>query len=450
MKVLLGWIYIVVVVASSVSAGAVTNSSSSSSSSSESKAASKAAAAAAVAEAEANAKTTSAAKAKAIEISPIKLRKRSPLKVFILCGQSNMQGHGYMNTKKEDDTASKFRNGTLEWMVDTYPDEYRKLKNNETNTTTTTTTTTGGEGNWKQRDDVWITYNRQSIGNVLQHINQYGKLIPGYGGDPGQEGHQMGPELGFGYELGDALNNNDKEDENNNILLIKIGWGGRSLAVDFRPPSSGGTTGLYYESVIESIYNTLKRLPQLFPEYQSLYGGSSDEGRTGYEISGFAWHQGWNDGCDTNMTKEYEYNLANLIRDIRIDLDTPDLPVSIGVSGMNGWQNKDYDSDSDENIYDTTREDIIAAQFAVGNETLYPEFSGTVLSVETRSFFRTPYDDPDDPDGQGHGQSPGNHVHHWNNNCESYWLIGSSMGKAMVELLKIQSLRNKFNIAFNN
>jgi hypothetical protein len=400
-----GWIcFVVVAAASSVSAVVAITSSLSSSSS-----------------------ASTAEKATSLSVStPIK----SPLKVFILCGQSNMQGHGYMDTRNDfvNDTGSKFRNGTLEWMVDTYPEKYGKLKN--------TNNTNGGEGNWKQRDDIWITYNRQFVGNVRPEINQYSKLIPGYGGDPGQEGHQMGPELGFGYELGDALNNNDKEEDNNNILLLKIGWGGRSLAVDFRPPSSGGTTGLYYESVIASIYKTLSKVSSLFPDYQSLYGES------GYEISGFAWHQGWNDGCDTNMTKEYEYNLANLIRDIRIDLDTPGLPVSIGVSGMSGWRDS---NDSGR------REDIIEAQFAVGNETLYPEFRGTVISVETRSFFRTPYDnDTDDPYGQVHGQSPGNHLYHWNNNCESYWLVGSSMGKAMIELLKIQSMRNKFNIAFNN
>jgi hypothetical protein len=379
-----GWIcFVVVAAASSVSAVVATTSSLSSSSS-----------------------ASTAEKATSLSVStPIK----SPLKVFILCGQSNMQGHGYMDTRNDfvNDTGSKFRNGTLEWMVDTYPEKYGKLKN--------TNNTNGGEGNWKQRDDIWITYNRQFVGNVRPEINQYSKLIPGYGGDPGQEGHQMGPELGFGYELGDALNNNDKEEDNNNILLLKIGWGGRSLAVDFRPPSSGGTTGLYYESVIASIYKTLSKVSSLFPDYQSLYGES------GYEISGFAWHQGWNDGCDTNMTKEYEYNLANLIRDIRIDLDTPNLPVSIGVSGMSGWK----DSDSGR------REDIIAAQFAVGNETLYPEFKGTVKSVETRSFFRTPY--------SFSGQSPGNQVYHWNNNCESYWLVGSTMGKAMIELLNNQN-----------
>jgi len=342
---------------------------------------------------------------------------KKTLKVFILVGQSNMQGHGFM---KKRDNNGNFRNGTLEWMIETYPEKYSKLKekNNSTLTLNSNSTvggnkTSGAGGNWRQRDDVWIVYNRQeNIDNTGPQFNQHGYLVAGYGGDRPQQHSRMGPELGFGYEVGDALNrhNDDDNDEDNNnqknILLIKIAWGGKSLAVDFRPPSSSGTTGLYYEAVMATVSKTLNELSHLFPNYQSLYGDS------GYEISGWVWHQGWND-CKkhSGMAEEYEYNLSNLIRDIRIDLKTPNLPVSIGVSGMQGW-------DGGKNI-----ETIIAAQFAVANHTKYPEFAGTVQSVETRSYFRNKT------------QSPGDEKYHWNNNCESYWLIGQSMGKAMVELL---------------
>lgn len=41
------------------------------------------------------------------------------------------------------------------------------------------------------------------------------------------------------------------------------------------------------------------------------------EGRTP-EIAGAVWHQGWNDGCSEEQVKEYEQNLGNLIRDIRL------------------------------------------------------------------------------------------------------------------------------------
>ena len=228
----------------------------------------------------------------------------------------------------------------------------------------------------------------------------------------------MGPELGFGWTLGD--------DGDENIVLIKIAWGGRSLAVDFRPPSSGGTTGLYYESMLATTFKTLSRLSQLFPDYNNRQDNDDTDygnAKIGHEIAGFAWHQGWNDGCDFNMTAEYESNLANLIRDVRTDLGVPDLPVSIGVSGMNGWK----DPPSHDNIDEPPdrRTAIIAAQFAVANATLYPEFKGTVASVETRSFHRPPKP-----------ASPGDQVYHWNNNCESYWLIGKAMGQAMINLIR--------------
>ena len=237
-----------------------------------------------------------------------------PLKIFLLVGQSNMQGHGYMSEKNEQ---GQYYNGTLNWMVETYPELYGKLQQGVDPITNAT--------RWVPREDVWITYNRQSVGDVRADINQYGPLVPGYGGDPGQQGSQLGPELGFGWTLGDALPPGQQ------ILLLKIAWGGRSLAGDFRPPSSdNGTTGLYYESMIGNTYRTLSRLPDLFP---GSYSGS-------YELAGFVWHQGWNDGCDKDMSAEYEYNLANLIRDVRHDLGVPDLPVTIAVSGFEGFSNK--------------------------------------------------------------------------------------------------------------
>ena len=107
----------------------------------------------------------------------------------------------------------------------------------------------------------------------------------------------------------------------------------------------------------------------------------------------------------------------NLIRDVRIDLGIPDLPISIGVSGMGGWNANER------------RTDIVNAQLALSNATKYPEFEGTVASVETRDFYR-----------EKEPVSPGDQGYHWNNNCESYWLIGQAMGEAMVDLI-----RNKKN-----
>ena len=182
-------------------------------------------------------------------------------------------------------------------------------------------------------------------------------------------------------------------------MLVKVAWGGRSLARDFRPPSSGGTTGLYYEAFLVDVFRTLAGLAEIVPGYTH---------ERGYELAGFAWHQGWNGGCNNTMVEEYESNLANLNRDVRVDLGAPNLPVSIGVSGMVGWQPDDY-----------RRIRLINAQLAVVNATRYPEFDGTVASVETRDFY-----------WEARPARPGDQVYHWNNNCESYWLIGEAMGKA--------------------
>lgn len=90
----------------------------------------------------------------------------------------------------------------------------------------------------------------------------------------------FGPELGFGQVMGDALQNQ--------ILIIKAAWGGRSLYKDFRPPSSGGTVGPTYLQMINTVKESLAELKKRFPAYD---GGGS-------ELSGFVWWHGWNDHID--------------------------------------------------------------------------------------------------------------------------------------------------------
>ena len=158
------------------------------------------------------------------------------------------------------------------------------------------------------REDVWV----ENAG--LWPSTNRGPLTLGYGCNP----NNFGPEAGFGLVLGDLFENQ--------VLIIKTAWGGRSLYKDFRPPSSGGKVGPTYLQMIEAVKTVLANLKHEFPGY--------DEG--GYELSGFVWWHGWNDYIDANNHEyepgpgEYEQNLLNLIRDLRKDLNAPRLPIVIG------------------------------------------------------------------------------------------------------------------------
>ena len=293
-----------------------------------------------------------------------------PLKVFILAGQSNilagqsnMEGVG----KIKADPKRNDGRGSLEYLV----------KNSKT--ARQFAHTIDRNGKWIIRDDAWISY-----------LDRRGKLTVGFGARK----DTIGPEFQFGHVVGDALKNP--------VLLIKTAWGGKSLVKDFRPPTSGGKTGVYYDEMVKIIKNTLADLKTHAPGY---------DGRAGYEIAGLAWHQGWNDGLTKPAVAEYETNLANLIVDLRRDLGVKQLPVVIAASGFGGWKQKI-----------DRRLGIINAQLAVAKR---PEFKGTVKSVETRGYFRQP------------DESPGRQGYHWNLNAETYFLIGDAMGRAMLDLLDL-------------
>ena len=239
------------------------------------------------------------------------------------------------------------------------------------------------QGRWTVREDVWVRY-KPEHGPVKAGPLTLGFTV--YGGR-----HHFGPELQFGHVLGDYFDNQ--------VLLIKTAWGGKSLYRDFRPPSSGGTVGPYYTKMLADIREALAELKTDFPNYD---GG-------GYELAGFVWYQGWNDGCEPRTAvPEYEQNLVNFIRDVRKDLNAPRLPFVIGeltgpwVQAPGEWA--------------TLRKAQAAA-------AARPEFRGTVVFVETHDFVRKPEDSPN----PGHG-------HHEFGNAETYFLVGNALGTAMKSL----------------
>lgn len=291
------------------------------------------------------------------------------LKVFILAGQSNMEGHARIET--------------FDYIGDD-PATAPLLKQMR-----------GADGKPAIADHTWISY---LTGHYEGNANGEGtgKLTAGYGArgsKPTEDGGKIGPEFTFGLTMDAKL----KEP----VLLIKTAWGGRSLNTEFRPPSAGPyefseaqiaqmqkqgkdvdaemakkaqEAGRFYKFMIDHVKSVLADPKRVCPAYDPVVG---------YEIAGFVWFQGFNDLVDggtypngsdgkTRDYSKYSELLAHFIRDVRKDLSAPKMPFVIGVLGIDGLQAK---------------EGIVSFRKAMAAPASMPEFQGNVAAVETAPFW---------------------------------------------------------------
>ena len=266
-----------------------------------------------------------------------------PLKVFILAGQSNMDGQADVRTI---DFLGEDKDAACAALLQTFKPDGKTFVT---------------------RDDVWV-----ASGSI------YSNLQTGFGGrrDYSKLGTCIGPEYAFGYYMGEAL------DEQ--VLLIKYGPGGTSLLSSWRPPSAGPTgdptadaaeldqatvdkwfgghggkvIGCQYRVLVRYVHETLADLKKHFPTYNEI---------DGYEIAGFVWFQGYNDlGC----TKEqYSSALVALIKDLRTEFKAPAMKAVIGVMGVNGVKNEGG-----------KQEGVRGGQRFINT---VPEFEGNARAIET-------------------------------------------------------------------
>ncbi len=290
------------------------------------------------------------------------MESKKPVKVFLLAGQSNMEGQGVVSMDHP-----QYYNGGRGNLVNTMKDPekarlYKHLKDDK--------------GEWVVRNDVKISFRDRS-----------GALTIGYTGYGGSS--HIGPELQFGHVVGDYYAEP--------VLLIKTAWGGKSLFEDFRPPSSPGPIGLFYTQMVRDIHKALDNMGKNFPDLN----GSR------YDLAGFVWMQGWNDMCNPAAIPQYETNLINLVKDLRREFRSPDLPVVIGELG-NGGPEAGGNMAAFRKAQRKAAEQIADARFVI-----------------THDFWRDPE------------QSPNvSHGHHWCGNSESYFLIGDALGRAMTKLIE--------------
>ena len=122
-------------------------------------------------------------------------------------------------------------------------------------------------------------------------------------------------------------------------------------------------------------------IKRVYPNYDA---------EAGHELAGFVWFQGWNDMVDggvyPNRGKpggydQYSEVLAHFIRDVRKELEAPDMPFVIGVMGVNGPIKK-YDESQQRyaGVHGGFR-DAMAAPASL------PEFKDNVTAVRTENYW---------------------------------------------------------------
>ena len=288
-----------------------------------------------------------------------------PLKVYILAGQSNMQGQAKVETFD---------------YIGADPATAPMLKEMR-----------GPDGTPVVCEKVWISL---FGGKTVGEGEKKGRLTTGYGAND----QCIGPEFTFGIHVQKLLNEP--------VLLIKTAWGGKSLNTDFRPPSAGPyelpkktldlflkhpgghgipkdlekwkaekaqKTGHYYRLMMGHVKKVLGDIKSIYPDYDPAQG---------YEVAGFVWFQGWNDMCDgqtypdgdrsADGFRHYAELMAHFVRDVRKDLVAPKMPFVIGTIGVHG---------------DRAKGRIANLRPAMAAAADIPEFKGTVAAVDTGKFW---------------------------------------------------------------
>ena len=170
--------------------------------------------------------------------------------------------------------------------------------------------------------------------------------------------------------------------------------------------------------MIEDIHTALNNLPDEFPEYN----------RQGYELTGFVWNQGWNDAGDSNLYKQYNTNMIYFIKDVRHDLQSPNLPFVLINCGQGGFH------PTPDKWMSNVQRFIAKAQADAAAD---PEFSGNVALVDSRPFWKDSL------------ESPAGEIHHYNRNAGTYFLMGNAAGHAMIKLLNHQKAGNLSKVSTN-
>ena len=298
------------------------------------------------------------------------------VRVYILAGQSNMEEKAGFKPLAWQVGQEKYRNRYTHLIKNGDHAEFTKIYN-----ASIAKDPKDPVFNFSERKDVWMS-NHGKTGNLSADYLQTKRMF--------------GLEVNFGHEVG------NKYDEQ--VLIIKTAWGGRSIHRGYRPPSaipSDAELKAEWDAVVakrkadkaKAIAEYPKRVerykeqlaayekanaagskkklrkprapqdpskqksrgPQTLAEHKETYGRdyrnmikevkealanlkTSFPGYKGqgYEIKGFVWFQGFNDMFAEEARANYGKNLVKLIKDVKKELNAPNMKTVIGQMGHNG------------------------------------------------------------------------------------------------------------------
>ena len=274
----------------------------------------------------------------------------------------------------------------------------------------------------------------------------HGPLSVGYGANVGR----IGPEYALGITLERLVDAP--------ILLVKCSWGNTSIGDAWRPwsldgvetptekanrelwnkkgeerakllgrpytprgaPEPTGKAGWCWELALPHIEKVLADPGQFHPGYDP---------KVGYEVAGMVWFQGYSD----MENPAYGELLAQLIRDFRQKVKTPDMPVVCGMLGMPAFKNAVYSNEVNKGIR-------AAAQT--------PDLAGTVAAVNTCPFYPLELDPirqilknspPESPEYKEalrmRERATSDKEFHYHGSAKFFLLAGDAFARSLAELM---------------
>ncbi len=273
-----------------------------------------------------------------------------------------------------------------------------------------------------------------------------GPLSVGYGGSI----TTIGPEYGVGIALERHIDAP--------ILLVKCSWGNTSIAGAWRAPSLDGvetpTEKATREAWNEKMAAAAKKegreyiarlapkktgelawcWNQVMPQVEKVLADPGKyypdyDPKVGYEVAGLVWFQGYSD----KDNPAYGELLAQLIKDFRKKVKTPNMPVVCGTLGMAGFKAQEF---------------TLGANKGMLQASQMPELKGTVDVVNTVPYFPMELDllkqvrdsfEKGTPEYEKaimiQKRATSNKGFHYHGSAKCFILMGDAMGRSLANLM---------------